>query len=495
MNFAKSMLERGVDSQIAIVAGKEQVTYQALRGMVAQMAVRLREYGVEPGDRVAILGANSAFFVAAYIAVFYIGAVAVPLPTTIQPDEFDQVKRFAAFKALCLSRRAVRRLPKGAADDLPLILDNQLADLPEAVLQDVPIYLVDDERTEAAYMLTSGTTSRPKLVRVSHGNLQANTDSIVEYLNLTADDRIMVAMPFYYCFGLSLLHTHLQVGGSVVLNNKFAYPESVLDDMEAAQCTGFAGVPSMYHTLLRKTTFPKRPLPHLKKVQQAGGHLPPVLVEELRRALPGAEVFVMYGQTEATARLSYLPPNMLDSKLGSIGQAIPGVELRVVDKNGQEMPPGEVGEIIAFGNNITLGYLDNPEASAKKYVNGGLRTGDLAYKDEDGYFFIVDRESDILKPSGMRVSSKKIESFVMEIPQLVSAAAVGVPDLEMGEVIHVYAVTAPGYEVSEEDILAHCRKRLPLAAVPTTVHFLDRLPLNANGKVLRSALRQQAAAY
>jgi acyl-CoA synthetase (AMP-forming)/AMP-acid ligase II len=250
----------------------------------------------------------------------------------------------------------------------------------------------------------------------------------------------------------------------------------------------------MYHTLLRKSTFRKRPLPHLKKVQQAGGHLPPVLVQELRETLPHAEVFVMYGQTEATARLSYLPPELLDAKLGSIGQAIPGVELRVVDENGSDVLPGEVGEIMAWGGNITLGYLDNPEATAKKYVNSGIRTGDLAIKDEDDFIFIVDRESDILKPNGMRISSKKIESCVMEMPQLVSAAAIGVADIEMGEVIHIYAVSAPEFQVSEDDILHHCRQRLPRAVVPTKVHFLDGLPLNANGKVLRSALRERAVA-
>jgi acyl-CoA synthetase (AMP-forming)/AMP-acid ligase II len=359
-------------------------------------------------------------------------------------------------------------------------------------LTDIPAFPVTDMNTEAAYMLTSGTTSKPKLVRVSHGNIIANSDSIIEYLTLDENERMMVAMPFYYCFGLSLLHTHLRVGGSLVLNNRFAYPESILDQMEETACTGFAGVPSMYHTLLRKSTFGKRPLPYLKKVQQAGGHLPPVLVQELREHLPQAEIFVMYGQTEATARLSYLPPGLLDSKLGSIGQAIPGVELRVVDGNGNDVPLGEVGEIMAWGGNITLGYLDDPEASAKKYINGGLRTGDLAVKDEDDFIFIVDRESDILKPNGMRVSSKKIESCIMEIPQLVNAAAVGVPNLEMGEAIHVYVVLAPDSQISEEAVLQHCRQRLPLAVVPSKVNFINRLPLNSNGKVMLPALRKMA---
>ena len=157
-----------------------------------------------------------------------------------------------------------------------------------------------------------------------------------------------------------------------------------------------------------------------------------------------------------------------------------------------EVPNGKIGEIMAWGDNITLGYLDNPEASEQKYINGGLRTGDLAYKDKDGYIFIVDRESDILKPNGMRVSSKKIESCIMELPQLVNAAAVGVPNLEMGEAIHVYAVRAPNCKINEEEILKHCRQRLPPAVAPTKIEFIDQLPLNSNAKVMITMLRKMA---
>ncbi len=492
MNSAQYLLENGSESKIALITDRGQVTYGALRGQVAAIAVELHRLGVEPGDKVAILGANSVFWVACYIAIFHIGAIAVPLPATIQPEEYEDVKQFSGFQVICLTKLAARRLRGVDFDDQLCIYEDNLSSLPAFSLADVPGFPVEDVNTEAAYMLTSGTTSRPKLVRVSHGNIIANSDAIIEYLKLDKDERMMVAMPFYYCFGLSLLHTHLHVGGSLVLNNRFAYPESILDQMEETECTGFAGVPSMYHTLLRKSTFGKRPLPYLKKIQQAGGHLPPVLVQELRQTLPHAEIFVMYGQTEATARLSYLPPDLLDAKLGSIGHAIPGVELRIVDGNGNDVPPGEVGEIMAWGGNITLGYLDNPEASAQKYANGGLRTGDLAVKDEDNFIFIVDRESDILKPNGMRVSSKKIESCIMEIPQLVNAAAVGVPNLETGEAIHVYVVLAPDNQISEEAILQHCRQRLPLAVVPTKVEFINRLPLNSNGKVMLSALRKMA---
>ena len=246
-------------------------------------------------------------------------------------------------------------------------------------------------------MFTSGTTAKPRAVRITHRNIQANTSSIIEYLDLSADDRMLAILQFYYCFGASLLHTHLRVGGSLALANSFVYPEVVLDLMVAAECTGFAGVPSTYQTLLRNSTFPKRQIQSLRKVQQAGGKLQTVLIQELVQAVPNGQVYVMYGQTEATARLSYLPPELLKTKLGSIGRGIPGVTLRVMNESGTEINPGEVGEIYAWGDNVSPGYLDDPEASAQKFVDGVLHTGDLATVDEDGFIYVVDRKADFIK--------------------------------------------------------------------------------------------------
>ena len=195
----------------------------------------------------------------------------------------------------------------------------------------------------------------------------------------------MAVLPFYYCFGTSLLHTHLKTGGSLVLGDSIAFPEKVLDLMEEKSCTGFAGVPTTFQIYLRNSTFPKRKLPALKKVQQAGGKLSTVLLKELIDIRPKTKIYVMYGQTEATARLSYLPPNMLKRKLKSIGRGIPNVDLRVVDENGEDIKSGEVGEIIARGENISPGYFDNIQANAEKFANGYLQTGDIATVDEEGF--------------------------------------------------------------------------------------------------------------
>ena len=279
-----------------------------------------------------------------------------------------------------------------------------------------------DPDADAVLMFTSGTTSRPKAVRVTHGNIQANTDSIIKFLELRSDDRVLVILPFFYCYGASLLHTHLRCGGRVVLCNSFVFPETALDLLEREECTVLAGVPSSFQLLLRASTFTQRALPSLRLIQQAGGKLPPVLIEELLAAKPTAKLFVMYGQTEATARLSYLPPDKLPDKPGSIGKGIPGVELRVLDENGEPVPPGERGEIYATGANISPGYYDDPEGSAAKFTPYGLRTGDLAVVDEDGYIFIVDRRDDFIKSWGHRISSQEVEAAALRMEQLVSAA-------------------------------------------------------------------------
>ena len=176
---------------------------------------------------------------------------------------------------------------------------------------------------------------------VSHRNIVANTTSIIQYLGLTKEDRIMAVLPFYYCFGTSLLHTHLRVGGSIVIDDRFMFPDKVLNRMQETRCTGFAGVPSHFQILLGRSSLREVRLPSLRCVQQAGGRLAGRFIHELVQALPGAQMFVMYGQTEATARLSYLPPDMLGTKLGSIGKGIPGISLKVLDHEGQPVRPGE----------------------------------------------------------------------------------------------------------------------------------------------------------
>lgn len=490
LNTADYLLELADDKAAALILNRTTYTYREVREAAARLVAELIAAGVQPADRVGIFGGNSLFWVAAYLATLKLGAVAVPFATTLPPETIGAMHAFVKCKLMCIEQKVHRKYAAALPPELPLIFDEVLG---RPGPRQWPALAAVEPHTDAALMFTSGTTSRPRAVRITHRNLQANTDSIVEYLALTAGERILVVLPFYYCFGTSLLHTHLRVGGTLVVAGQFVYPEPVLDLMESAQCTGFAGVPSAYQLLLRNSTFPRRQIRSLRKVQQAGGKLQAVLIEELIKAVPNGEVFVMYGQTEATARLSYLPPHLLSTKLGSIGRGIPGVTLRVVGDTGLNVQPGEVGEIYAQGDNISPGYLDEPEASAQKFVDGVLHTGDLATVDEDGYLFVVDRKADFVKSYGYRVSSQQVEGCIMELPDIVAAAVIGEPDLVRGEAIKAFIVTRSGSTVTGDQVIRHCAERLSSYMVPQQVLRVDQLPVNAHGKVVKTELRRLLA--
>lgn len=494
MNVTDYLLECGDDQHVALVAGSSCYTYLDIKRTAASLAREILQAGAHPGDAVGLLASNSLFWIAAYLAIIKLGCIAVPFNPLSMPVDLSVLASFTGCKVICLQRRYIRRFAEALSSRLRPIHE----DIPGYSDQDMALWSslpdLESEEQDAALMLTSGTTSSPRVVRVTHKNIKANTDSIITGLDLTNTDRIMVVLPFHYCFGTSLLHTHLRAGGSLVLCNSFVYPQMVLDLMEAEDCTGFAGVPSMYQTLIRDSTFPKRQFPHLRKIQQAGGKLPPILIQELMDIQPNAQIFIMYGQTEATARLSILPPELLRSKLGSVGRGIPGVELRVIDDSGEDVAPGQVGEIFARGDNISPGYLNNPEATSERFVDGTLRTGDLATVDADGFIYIVDRTSDFIKSHGHRVSSQQIEETVLQLTDLVAAAVIGEPDLASGEAIIAHVVIRPGSQLSREDIDAHCRRNLPRYMWPKEVIIVDSLPISAQGKIIKSVLRERRSA-
>jgi len=439
---------------------------------------------------VGVLSPNSLFWVAAYLAIMKLGHVAVPFSDKLTPDDVHRNAGLVECAAVFADRRNLRRFPTAFGDDIAVLTDEALRPGREPYW---PAPVPVDPGADAVLMFTSGTTSRPKAVRVTHGNIQANTDSIITFLGLRSDDRVLVFLPFHYCYGASLLHTHLRRGGRVVLCNSFAFPETALDLLEREECTVLAGVPSSFQLLLRASTFAQRELPSLRLIQQAGGKLPPVLIEELLVAKPAAKLFVMYGQTEATARLSYLPPGKLQAKPGSIGNGIPGVQLRVLNESGEPVMPGEQGEIYATGANISPGYYEDLQGSAAKFTRHGLRTGDLATVDDDGDIFIVDRRDDFIKSWGHRVSSQAVEAAALRMEQLVAAAVIGVPDDEAGEAVTLFVTARPGAVVTPDQVLAVCRQHLPKYMVPRSVLMLDALPLNSSGKIAKPQLREMAA--
>jgi long-chain acyl-CoA synthetase len=490
-NTSDYLLAEAAPDDVALVDTGERYTYGQLRSSAGRLAAELAALDLPPGSRVGVLGRNSFFWVAAYLAVMKLGHVAVPFSGKLGPGDLRRDAGIAGCTAVFADRHTQRRFSAAFGDGPAVLTDALLCSSQEPYW---PGPTAIDPGADAALMFTSGTTSRPKAVRLTHGNIQANTDSIVAFLDLRREDRVLVILPFFYCYGASLLHTHLRRGGRVVLCDSFVFPETALDLLEREQCTVFAGVPSSFQLLLRASSFTQRALPSLRLIQQAGGKLSPVLIEELLAAKPAAELFVMYGQTEATARLSYLPPGKLRDKPGSIGRGIPGVELRVLSESGRPVRPGEQGEIYATGANISPGYHGDPEGSAVKFTPSGLRTGDLAVMDDDGDIFIVDRQDDFIKSWGYRVSSAEVEAVALRMEQLVSAAVIGVPDDKAGEAITLFVTVRPGAQVTPEEVLTVCHQHLPRHMVPRSVLVVEAFPLNANGKVAKRELRDMAAA-
>lgn len=500
-SFPDFLLAAGLDRDPALIEATGTTSHRELREAVRRVEVALAELGLPEGARVGVLASNSAFWVACYLAAMTRWVV-VPISEKLTPAQARAQLEFAGCRALCVDRRH-RASHAAALGSLPLLGEDALSGSRPAPgnAQGVTVWESGgpgpdaglDPGRDAGLVFTSGTTARPKAVRLTHRNLIANTEAIVSYLQLGRGDRMLVVLPFHYCFGASLLHTHLRVGGSLALCNTFAFPQTAVALIDSQHCTGLAGVPSSFQLLLRASNYASAELPSLRLVQQAGGKLPSPQLLELAAAQPRAKLFVMYGQTEATARLSFLPPERLVDKLGSIGRGIPGVVLEVLDEQGRPVRPGAIGEIYASGENVSPGYLDDPAASADKFPGGRLRTGDLARVDEEGFIYVVDRRDDFIKSWGHRVSSQEIESCVLQMPELLAAAAVGVPDDAAGEAIELFVVAAPGHRLDAQAVDSFLRTRLARHMLPRHVHFEDALPMNANGKVTKAPLRARAA--
>jgi acyl-CoA synthetase (AMP-forming)/AMP-acid ligase II len=479
----------------AIFHRDQVISYGELHALVMTVAGQLESISV-PGDRIAIMADNSIFFIAAYFGIIASGRIAVPLSPEFGDANFKYVHESCGITCAFIAKKHTKKLAAmGLAFD-HVFVDAETDEWPEAInlfsmeISPAEIHDVDEIEDLAVIIFTSGSTGVPKGVMLTHRNLICNTNSIIEYLELTADDRIMVVLPFSYCFGISLLHTHLRVGGSVVINNQFMFPGKVLQEINDRECTGFAGVPSNFQILLRRSPLKRMMFPTLRYVQQAGGKLTNAFITELREALPTTTVFIMYGQTEATARLSYLPPELLDQKLGSIGKGIPGTTIEVLDKEDQPVKPGETGEIVASGDNIMKGYWNDPEGTAKTIRDGKLYTGDLGIVDEDGFIYLTEREKDIIKSGGYRVSPKEIEDCISEIHDIVEVAAIGVPDDLLGEAIKVFVSLADGSALTEDEIIAHCKETFPPFKVPRAVEIIDTIPKNTSNKVDKMQLRK-----
>jgi acyl-CoA synthetase (AMP-forming)/AMP-acid ligase II len=344
------------------------------------------------------------------------------------------------------------------------------------------------DQVPALLVYTSGSTGAPRGVIQTHKNLAANARAIVSYLGLSHKDRACLVLPLFYCYGKSVLLTHLHVGASVYIDHRFMYPRVVVEAMAAERCTGFAGVPLTFELLKRQVDVRSVPLPDLRYVTQAGGAMHPDTIDWAREAFRPAPLFVMYGQTEATARISYLPPERAVDKRGSVGTVVDGLALKVVDDAGNTLPPLAVGHVWASGESITPGYFQAAEETSRILRDGWLVTGDVGYLDEEGFLFLTGRTKEILKLGGHRVSVKEIEEVLARHPAVVEVAVAGTSDAVAGEAAVAFVVKHIGAELAEDDVRRWAREHLAAYKVPRDVVFLTALPRTPNGKIARAEL-------
>jgi len=470
----------------AVIYQKQRATFSEIDKLSDSLAHLLFEKGIKKGDRIALILENSVDYIVSFFGILKSGAVVVPLNPQLVQREFAYLFKDCAPRFV-ISDSKHQSVLKGLIDPIFILSVDTLNLVNTGKTGNLALgaHNVNDL---ALIIYTSGSTGMPKGVMLSHKNLDANAISIIEYLHLKPTDKVMVILPFYYSYGNSLLSTHIKIGATLVIDNSFVFPNVVLDLMEKEEVTGFAGVPSHYAILLRKSALKKYKLDKLRYVTQAGGALPHSMIEEFINIVSHVKFYVMYGQTEASARLTFLNPAYLREKAGSIGKAIPGVEIDVLDENNNsKVKEWEIGEIVAKGPNIMLGYWNSPAETAAVLKKEGLRTGDLARVDEDGFIYLVSRKKEMIKSGANRISPLEIEEAVCRMHGVVECAAVGVADEILGEAINLYVVKN-GVDFSENDLLLHCKRNLASYKLPKVIKFVESLPKTSTGKIKRGEL-------
>lgn len=472
--------------RIAVIYKDKCWTYAELRQLVDTQKRKLVQAGLLVGDRAILWMENSPDYIAAYLAVLEIGGIVVPLYQQTPAEEVARVVRDVGATGVFISPTvkhwAVNNFESAG---LKFILTGD-----QVILSQYKDAAIEVPRALAQIIYTSGSTGQPKGVMLTHKNLIANTQSILAYLKLTADDSVMAVLPFVYAYGNSVMLTHLFVGGTLVIENNMLYPHVVLDSMMRMGVTGLSGVSTTYAIMLNQSNLKSYRFPALRYLTHAGGPMPIGLLNRIRSVFPDKRIFLMYGQTEASARLTYLPPDLLDVKAGSAGHAIPGVTLKIVKNGGRKARPGEVGEVWAYGDNIMQGYWQDPKSTAEVLQDGWLHTGDLGRLDEEGFLTVVGRNNEIIKSGSYRISPTEIEEVLLQHHRVQEVGVVGIADPILGQKIcAVVSLKEPGC-VTDRELLAYCAQRLVQYKRPKVIAVVTALPKSPSGKILRQNLRK-----
>lgn len=477
-NFAGRLVEQlSSRSHVIDAATGRAIDGERLPRMIAAYGASLISAGLEAGDRVLIGCALSPASALVYLGAIYAGLVAVPVDERELASSAGILIEATGAKALWSEKALI----DPGADKLPVsCLHGDLA----ARIADLMPPAIRETSDLAALMATSGSTGSPRFVMVTHGNLIANTEAIIRSQSLGRDETAMLILPVNYCFGASVLHTHLYQGGAVVFDRRFMFPDKVLQSITQYRCTTFAGVPTVYNVLLRRSGIRDIRLPSLKRFLQAGGSLARERIEEMQELFPSVRFYVMYGQTEATARISCMDPARWREKPGSVGQPLENLTVSVIDEQGNTVPAGQIGRLMVKGPSICSGYLNDDEETRLVFRDGWLNTGDLARQDEDGFLWIEGRAGSFLKIRGKRVSLAEVEAKVSAIPGVYECGACAVDHPEAGEALVLLIVPDHGAQLATDAI----RHLLPAHWTLASVQLVTELPKTSAGKIARPAL-------
>lgn len=489
-----------------VVMGEESVSYSEIWDCARRVETFLLNLGVADGDRVALISDNRPEYIAVFYGALLAGAAVVPMNTSAKMKDYANWLKHSGAKVAFVdfAPKETHKLVE-AGLDAALVAVNSASSLPEALSrsgvaswEQVSAVAPDAEEPSlkrevdalACIIYTSGTTGNPKGVMISHGNLMANIKSILAALPIQAQDRFLNVLPFYYSYGNSVLHTHMVQGATLYLENSMMFPNTVVSRMEKEKITGFAGVPSTFSLMLSRGKVGEHDISSLRYVLQAGGAMPVSITQQVLD-LMSRHIYVMYGQTEATARITWLPPERLLEKMGSVGVPIDGVEIQIRHPDGSLCVVDEVGELFVQGGNVAVGYWRNPEASSTTFVDGWLKTGDLGYKDTDGYVFLKGRRSDMIKSGANRISPLEIEEVIAELSDVEEVAVIGVPDDLLGQTIAAFLVMKENCELNVRAVKKHCLDNLASYKIPKRIQKVDALPKTASGKVKKHILAEQ----
>jgi long-chain acyl-CoA synthetase len=492
---------RRFGDKAALVAGAERLTYRDIDLASDRLAGALVARGIRRGDRVIVFMDNCREAVIAIFAALKAGAVFSPINPSTKADKLAYVINNCRARAL-VTQDKLRAVANAALAEAPSVMLTVLAGAKEPTLRGVMSFeaaLAADAPAPRApgidldlamLVYTSGSTGFPKGVMMTHRNVVAAATSITTYLENTPDDVILNVLPISFDYGLYQLLMAAKVGATLVLEQSFAFPQAIFAKMKAERVTGLPLVPTMAAIILQMRDLEPGAFPHLRYITNTAAALPPAHITRLQELFPAARLYSMYGLTECK-RCTYLPPDELARRPGSVGIAIPGTEAYVVDTNGERAAPGVTGELVIRGAHVMQGYWENPEATARALRPGPypwekvLYTGDLFRADDDGFLYFVGRKDDIIKTRGEKVSPKEVENALYALPGIREAAVVGVPDPILGLAIKAVVAADPHANLSAHDVIRHCARHLEDFMVPKMVEFRDALPKTESGKISR----------